>query len=40
VERHRQAPPGSLDRFKVADKEEGELLAAVSSLKKDIVEKP
>jgi hemoglobin len=31
---------GSLDKFKVGDKEKGELLAAVSSLKKDIVEKP
>jgi hemoglobin len=30
----------SLDKFKVGDKEKGELLAAVSSLKKDIVEKP
>lgn len=31
---------GSLDKFKVGEKEKGELLAAVSTLKKDIVEKP
>ena len=30
----------SLDKFKVGDKEKGELLGAVSTLKKDIVEKP
>ncbi|HVT57138.1 MAG TPA: group 1 truncated hemoglobin [Thermoanaerobaculia bacterium] len=30
----------SLDKFKVGEKEKGELLAAVSSLKKDIAEKP
>lgn len=30
---------GSLDKFKVPDKEKGELLAFVTSLKKDIVEK-
>ncbi|HEY8223643.1 MAG TPA: group 1 truncated hemoglobin [Pyrinomonadaceae bacterium] len=31
---------GSLDRFKVPEKEKGEVLAFVTSLKKDIVEKP
>jgi hemoglobin len=30
----------TLDKFKVPEKEKGEVLAAVSSLKKDIVEKP
>lgn len=30
----------SLERFKVPEKEKGELLTAVSGLKKDIVEKP
>lgn len=30
----------SLDKFKVPEKEKGEVLAAVSTLKKDIVEKP
>lgn len=30
----------SLDKFKVAEKEKGEILAFVVSLKKDIVEKP
>ena len=30
----------SLDKFKVAEKEKGEILAFVTSLKKDIVEKP
>ncbi len=30
----------TLDKFKVPKKEKGEVLAAVSSLKKDIVEKP
>lgn len=30
----------SLEKFKVAEKEKGELLTAVSGLKKDIVEKP
>ena len=30
----------SLDKFKVPEKEKGELLAFVTSLKKDIVEKP
>jgi hypothetical protein len=30
----------SLDKFKVPAKEKGELLAIVSSLKADIVEKP
>ena len=31
---------GSLDKFKVPEKEKGELLTFVTSLKKDIVEKP
>jgi hemoglobin len=30
----------TLDKFKVPEKEKGEVLAAISSLKKDIVEKP
>jgi hemoglobin len=30
----------TLDKFKVPDKEKGEVLAAVGGLKKDIVEKP
>ena len=30
----------TLDKFKVPEKEKGEVLAAVSTLKKDIVEKP
>ncbi len=30
----------TLDKFKVPEKEKGELLAAVSALKPDIVEKP
>ena len=30
----------TLDKYKVPDKEKGEVLAAVTSLKKDIVEKP
>ncbi|MFL6375224.1 MAG: group 1 truncated hemoglobin [Pyrinomonadaceae bacterium] len=31
---------GTLNKYKVPDKEKGEVLAAVSGLKKDIVEKP
>jgi hemoglobin len=31
---------GTLEKFKVPEKEKGEVLAAISGLKKDIVEKP
>lgn len=31
---------GTLDKFKVSAKEKDDVLAAVSTLKKDIVEKP